>query len=303
MKLFVAGSNGQLARALADRAADAGVELLSLGRPQLDLERREGADLVAGFAPDAIINAAAYTAVDAAEQDTARAFAVNRDGAAWLAGIAEQQRIPFLHVSTDYVFDGCKSGAYDEDDEVNPQTAYGRTKRAGEEAVLAACPSALILRTAWVFSPYGANFVKTMLRLASERDSLRVVNDQVGNPTSAHDLAEALLTIVKRAAQTQESDRPCGIYHVAATGATTWFGFAQEIMRLAEAHGRRSVPVVPISSTEYPTPARRPANSQLDCGRLARDFALRLPCWERGLVATMHTLLAPGPAAAPRIEQ
>jgi dTDP-4-dehydrorhamnose reductase len=301
MKVFVAGSAGQLARALADRAAAPDMEIITTGRPQLDLEHREGADLIAAVAPDAIINAAAYTAVDAAEHESARAFAVNRDGAAWLAGIAAQRKIPFLHVSTDYVFDGAKSGPYTEDDAVNPQNAYGRTKRAGEEAVLTTYPSALVLRTAWVFSPYGQNFVKTMLRLARERDSLRVVSDQVGNPTSAHDIADVLLAITRRAVK--DSDHPRGVYHVTAAGTTSWFGFAQEIMRLAAERGHRAVPVVPITTADYPTPAKRPANSQLDCGKLARDFGVRLPCWKDSLAATLQVLLADGVAKVSRMER
>jgi dTDP-4-dehydrorhamnose reductase len=299
MKVFVAGSTGQLARALADRAARPDLEVVSLGRPQLDLERREGADSIAAFAPDVIINAAAYTGVDAAEQECARAFAINRDGAAWLASIAAQRKISFLHVSTDYVFDGAKSGAYTEDDVATPQSAYGRTKRSGEEAVLATCPSALVLRTAWVYSPYGQNFVKTVLRLANERDALRVVNDQIGNPTSALDIADALLAIARRAVQ--DRDHRHGIYHVTATGAVTWFGFAQEIMRLAAELGHRSIPVTPIATADYPTPAKRPANSQLDCGKLAHDFGLRLPCWKDSLAATMRALLIDGQDMASRI--
>ena len=290
MKIFVAGSTGQLARALVDCAAEAGIDALALGRPQLDLERRQGADRINAFAPEVIINAAAYTAVDAAEGDSARAFAVNRDGAAWLAGLAAQRKIPFLHVSTDYVFDGAKAAAYTEIDPPNPQTAYGRTKRAGEQAVLATCPDALIFRTAWVYSPHGQNFLKTMLRLATERESLRVVNDQIGNPTSAQDIAQALLTIAGRIVR--GTDHPRGIYHLAATGETTWFGFAQAIMRLADEHGYRAVPVMPIGTADYPTAAKRPANSRLDCSRLAHDFGLSLPRWQDGLAATMQALAA-----------
>jgi dTDP-4-dehydrorhamnose reductase len=289
MKIFVAGSTGQLARSLVDSAGAAGVEMLALGRPALDLERRQGAERIGAFAPDVIVNAAAYTAVDAAESDSERAFAINRDGAAWLAGLAAQRRIPFLHVSTDYVFDGAKADAYTESDTPNPQTAYGRTKRAGEEAVLATNPDALIFRTAWVYSPYGQNFVKTMLRLATEQESLRVVEDQHGNPTSARDIAAALLNVARRTVQ--QNDCPRGIYHLAATGETTWFGFAQAIMRLAADHGHRAVPVTPIATADYPTPARRPANSRLDCTRLERDFGLRLPCWRDGLAATITALL------------
>jgi dTDP-4-dehydrorhamnose reductase len=290
MKIFVAGSAGQLARALVDRAAGTGVQVLALGRPELDLERRSDGGRIAEFAPDAIINAAAYTAVDAAEQDSARAFAVNRDGAAWLAGIAAQRKIAFLHVSTDYVFDGTKGTPYSEDDLTNPQTAYGRTKRAGEEAVLTTCPAALIFRTAWVFSPYGQNFVKTMLRLAAEREVLRVVNDQVGNPTSAHDIAAALLDIA--GSVTRQASAPRGIYHLAAEGETTWFGFAEAIMALAAGRGYRTIPVTPVTSADYPAPAKRPANSRLDCRKLQRDFGLRLPCWRDSLAATMQALPA-----------
>jgi dTDP-4-dehydrorhamnose reductase len=301
MKIFVAGSAGQLARALVDCAGEAGVETLALGRPLLDLERRQGGERIETFAPDVIVNAAAYTAVDAAENDSARAFAVNRDGAAWLAGLAARRRIPFLHVSTDYVFDGEKTSAYNEADAPNPQTAYGRTKRAGEEAVLATLPEALIFRTAWVFSPYGGNFVKTMLRLAAERDQLRVVNDQTGNPTAAHDIAKALLLVARRVVQT--SDHPRGIYHLAATGDTTWFEFARAIMRLAPEHGHRAVPVTPIASADYPTAAQRPANSRLDCRRLAQDFGLSLPRWEDGLATTMRALAAERAGSPPGAAQ
>jgi dTDP-4-dehydrorhamnose reductase len=295
MRIFVAGSTGQLAQALVERAA-ADVNILALGRPQVDLERRDGDSHIAAFAPDVIINAAAYTAVDAAEHDSVRAFAINRDGAAWLAGIAAQRQIPFLHVSTDYVFDGTKGTAYAEDDAPNPQSAYGRTKRAGEEAVLATYPAALIFRTAWVYSPHGHNFLKTMLRLAAEREMLRVVNDQTGNPTAAHDLAAALLDIARRLAE--PGAHPRGIYHLAAEGETTWFGFAEEIMRLAAELGHRAVPVVPIAAADYPTPARRPANSRLDCAKLHRDFGLRLPCWRHSLAATMQAL-RPGQHSEP----
>lgn len=301
MRIFVAGSAGQLARALVDCAGEAHVETLALGRPQFDLEQRQGAELIEAFAPDVIVNAAAYTAVDAAEGDSARAFAVNRDGAAWLAGLAARRKVPFLHVSTDYVFDGAKPSAYTEADTPNPQTAYGRTKRAGEETVLATCPEALIFRTAWVFSPYGQNFVKTMLRLAAERESLRVVNDQSGNPTAAHDIARALLLVARRVAQ--GGDQPRGIFHLAATGETTWFEFAQAIMRLAAEHGHRAVPVMPIVSADYPTAAKRPANSRLDCRRLAQEFGLSLPRWQDGLAATMRALSGERTAAPSRAVQ
>lgn len=290
MKVFVAGSAGQVACALAGGAPASGMEILALGRPQLDLEHRAGAERIDAFGPDAIINAAAYTAVDAAETDVTRAFAVNRDGAAWLAGIAARRQIPFVHVSTDYVFGGDKPAAYTEDDPAGPQTAYGRSKRAGEEAVLATYPAALVVRTAWVYSAYGNNFVRTMLRLAAERDVLRVVNDQHGNPTSADDLAMALLEIARQAAR--QANQPRGIYHAVGAGDTTWFVFAQEIMRFAAQLGARAVPVEPIASADYPTPAQRPRNARLACGKLKRDFNLQLPAWRDSLARTMNALLA-----------
>lgn len=287
MRVLVAGSTGQLARALVDCAAAAGVELLTLGRPDFDIERRHGAERIGAFAPEVIINAAAYTAVDAAEGDSERAFAVNRDGAAWLAAIAAERRIQFLHVSTDYVFDGAKTTPYTESDRPNPQTVYGLSKFAGEEAVLEVFPEALIFRTAWVYSPYGQNFVKTMLRLAAERDSLRVVDDQSGNPTSAHDIATALLHIAKVRAQPKGTHR---LYHLAAAGEATWFSFAEAIMHLAGERGQRTVPIAPIASIDYPTAAKRPANSRLDCERLHRDFGLRLPLWRTSLAKTLTKL-------------
>lgn len=290
MKVFVAGFAGQLARALAARAATSGDEALALGRPQLDLELRAGAERIDAFAPDAIINAAAYTAVDAAETDPTRAFAINRDGAAWLAGIAARRQIPLVHVSTDYVFGGEKRSAYTEDDPTGPQTVYGQTKRAGEEAVLVTYPAALVVRTAWVYSPYGHNFVRTMLRLAAARDALRVVDDQHGNPTSADDLAAVLLEIVRQAVR--QTSRPRGIYHAVGAGDTTWFGFAQEIMRLAAQLGARAVPVMPIATADYPTSARRPRNARLACEKLKRDFNLQLPSWRDSLAKTMNALLA-----------
>jgi dTDP-4-dehydrorhamnose reductase len=291
MKVLVAGSTGQLAQALAEAASVARIELRAYGRPNLDLESRAGAEQIAALAPEVIINAAAYTAVDAAESDAARAFAVNRDGAAWLAGIAAARGIPFIHVSTDYVFDGAKSSAYVEHDATGPLGVYGRSKREGEQAVLHVCPHALIVRTAWVYSAYGSNFVKTMLRLAREREALRVVDDQIGNPTSAHDIAAALLAIARTMLSGTASDA-CGIFHLAARGETTWCGFARAIMRLADEAGHRSVPVVPITTAEYPTPARRPANSRLDCGKLQATFGIALPDWRESLPGVVRRLVA-----------
>lgn len=291
MKVLVAGATGQLARALVDVARRPPIEILALGRPELDLETRQGEERIAAFAPEVIINAAAYTAVDAAEKEQDRAFAINRDGAAWLAGIAAQRRIPFIHVSTDYVFDGAKTSAYAEDDATAPLGVYGRSKLEGEQAVLRVHPRAIVCRTAWVYSPYGSNFVKTMLRLARERDELRVVDDQIGNPTSALDIAAALLAIAGQVCATRQRETG-GIYHMTAAGDVTWCGFAREIMRLAGGEGgHRSVLVAPIATADYPTPARRPANSRLDCSKLQRAFGLHLPRWQESLAVTMKRLL------------
>lgn len=291
MKVFVAGNAGQLARALIDLTLASRIELMALGRPELDLETKAGVERIEAFAPDVIINAAAYTAVDAAERDAAQAFAVNREGAAWLAGIAAERGVPFVHVSTDYVFDGAKTSAYVEDDETGPLGVYGRSKLEGEQAVLRAYPRAIVCRTAWVYSPYGNNFVKTMLRLARERDELRVVDDQVGNPTSAHDIAAALLVVAEKV-YVDPAPSFNGVFHLTAQGETTWCGFAREIMRIAGALRHRSVPVAPITTEDYPTPAKRPANSRLDCAKLQRAFGVRLPHWQESLSMTVSRLVA-----------
>jgi len=288
MKVLVAGSRGQLARALVEVEIEA--DLRAFGRPKLDLETKTGSEWIEAFAPDVIINAAAYTAVDMAEKDEARAFAVNRDGAAWLAGIAAAHGVPFVHVSTDYVFDGAKSSAYVEDDATRPLGVYGRSKLEGEQAVLQVCPKAIVCRTAWVYSAYGNNFVKTMLRLARERDELRVVDDQIGNPTSAHDIATALLAMA-RTMHLGAAPNSCGIFHLAAQGDLTWCGFAREIMRLANSVGHRAVPVMPIVTAEYPTPAKRPANSRLNCRKLQAEFGFVLPHWQASLPVVVSRLV------------
>ena len=227
--ILVAGKNGQLARCLADVGAQRAVPIFSAGRPEIDLEDSSSIErVVTAVLPEAIVNAAAYTAVDMAESEPQRAFAVNRDGAGQLAATARRLRIPFIHVSTDYVFDGRKSVPYCEDDAPSPLGVYGRSKLEGETAVMTGNPDALVFRTSWIYSPYGANFVKTMLRLADTHDLVRVVDDQLGAPTAANDLASAILDAVAQVVEKKIQVEP-GIYHVTAAGETTWFGFANAI--------------------------------------------------------------------------
>ncbi len=288
MKLLVAGASGQLAHALVERSRRlADVTVTAMGRPQLDLlDQASITRAIETVRPDVVVNAAAYTAVDKAESDAAAAFALNRDGAGALAAAARTAGCPIIHVSTDYVFDGAKSGAYVEEDATNPMGVYGRSKLEGEAAVAAGNARHIILRTAWIYGPHGSNFLKTMLRLARERPELRVVADQHGNPTYAPHLADAILVI---AAQVGSTNR-WGIYHAAATDDTTWHGFASAIIAAAKPLGVAQIPVRPITTAEYPTPARRPANSCLDCGKLERAFGVRLPPWQQGLAECIAAL-------------
>ncbi len=290
MRVVVTGRDGQLARSLADRAArHPGLEVVTLGRPDLDLERPSTvAGLIAEARPDIVVNAAAYTAVDKAEQESAIAFAVNRDGAAAVAETAARLEVPLVHVSTDYVYGGDKPGPYVESDPTAPLGVYGRSKLAGEEAVRAAHPGAVILRTSWVYSPFGNNFVKTMLRFASERDELRVVDDQTGNPTSALDLADAILRIAPRLAGEPPSPQ---VLHLAGEGSVTWHGFAAYIFERAAKRGIRVPRLVAIPTSAYPTPARRPANSRLDCSAFRERFGFSPPFWQHGVDETLSRLL------------
>jgi dTDP-4-dehydrorhamnose reductase len=232
--------------------------------------------------PQIVLNAAAYTAVDRAESDAAAAFAINRDGAGALARACESAGCPIVHISTDYVFDGSKTDPYVETDTTNPIGVYGRSKLEGEAAVAAANSRHLIVRTAWLYAPYGQNFLRTMLRLASERAELRVVGDQHGNPTYVPHLADVLLALAGRIAAVPQ-DQPWGIYHAAGLGDATWAQFAAAIVRAGARLGVPEIPVRPIPTDEYPTPVRRPANSRLDCGKLQRTFGLQLPSWQQGL--------------------
>lgn len=275
MRILVAGRSGQLATALTAQAAVLDLATTPLGRPELDLERPARlASRIAAERPDLVINAAAYTAVDRAESEPARAFAVNRDGAAALAAAASSLGLPFVHISTDYVFDGRKGAPYVETDATAPLNVYGHSKLAGEQAVLAAHSDALILRTSWVFSPFGSNFLKTMLRLGAERPVLRVVDDQFGTPTSATDLAAVILAIAPRLRR-----EGGGLYHAAGAASTSWHDLAALIFAESRKHGGPAPRLEAIRTPDYPTPAQRPANSSLDSSALADRFGTRPRPW------------------------
>jgi len=295
MRIFVAGSSGQVALSLKEAAERKGIDLVCAGRPSFDLKDADGMRAaVNSYGPTAIINAAAYTAVDKAEEEEALATAINAEGAAALALIAAELDIPFIHISTDYVFAGGKEAPYTEDDPTGPTGAYGRSKLKGEKAVMAANPNAMIFRTAWVYSPFGKNFLKTMLMLARTRDELGVVADQVGNPTYAPDIAEALLAVLERIETAGWQPSYAGIYHLAGTGDTNWHAFAEAIFEAGKAHGLKRPHVKALTTADYPTPAKRPANSRLDCSKLGETFDVHLPSWEQSMIMCVNRLSEAG---------
>jgi dTDP-4-dehydrorhamnose reductase len=290
MRIAVTGSCGQVATSLLERAGS-GLEVVALGRPGFDLADR--AAVIAGLeaaGPDVIVNAAAYTAVDKAEAEETLAFRVNGEGAGHVAEAAARLGVPLLHLSTDYVFDGALDRPYREDDPTGPTGAYGRSKLAGEKEVARRCQNSIILRTAWVYSPFGANFVRTMLRVNETRDEVGVVADQRGNPTSAIDIAAALIAV---AARVKDDSAPAlrGIFHMTGSGEASWADFAEAVFGEAEARGRRATRVKRIATADYPTPARRPSNSRLDNEKLARVYGLSLPDWRRSVAACCARLL------------
>lgn len=293
MRLLVTGREGQLARSLAERAAGRnGVELVAIGRPELDLERPETiAAVVARIAPDAIINCAAYTAVDQAEDEPELAHRVNAEAPGHLAAAAARAGARFVQISTDYVYDGGGDRPYAEDAPTGPLGVYGRTKLAGEDAARAACPDTVVVRTSWVYSPFGRNFVRTMMTLAETRDALTVVGDQFGNPSSALDLADGLLALADRWAQAPRLGLGA-TYHLAGTGSTSWAGLAEEVMAQCRALGRPSAAVTPIAWTDWPTRAERPRNSRLDTGAFARDVGYAAPPWRDSTADVVRRLAA-----------
>lgn len=294
-RYVVTGVAGQVVQSLVEQAkGNSAVEVIPLGRPALDLGEPETIESVLRAAkPDLIVSAAAYTAVDQAETDEAAAFAVNAQGPAELARVAKALGVPLVHISTDYVFDGSKAAPYNESDPVAPLGVYGRSKLEGEQQVAANTSDYAILRTAWVYSPYGKNFLRTMLRLAETRDELNVVDDQIGNPTSAQDIADAVLA-VGRNLLTSNDAALRGVFHLSGTGEGSWADFATEIFRLSKLQGGVHAQVGRIPSSAYPTPARRPANSRLDCTKLAEVHGVTLPDWRLSTERVVKQVLAEG---------
>ena len=281
MRILLLGGSGQVGHALQVGNPFAG-DLVAATRRDCDLTDISGLrKLLRRVRPDVIVNAAAYTAVDKAESDSETCFAVNATAPGVMASEAAALGAKLVHYSTDYVFDGTKAGPYNEDDPTGPRNVYGASKLAGERAIAEAGCEFLILRTSWVYSNYGANFLKTMLRLGAERPDLRIVADQHGAPTSAEAIAEATIRILKNIAA---GFWVRGVFHMTAAGATTWHGFASAIF--ARAAGKTPV-LVPITTAEYPTPAARPVNSVLSNDKFAAAFGFRLPHWDEQLAAVM----------------
>ena len=280
MRVVVTGAGGQVGSYLCAQGLELGNKMHGFSHHELDISDAKAVEnVIALIEPDVVVNAAAFTAVDKAEQEQRPAYAVNRDGAAHLAGACKGAGIPLIHISTDYVFDGQEARAYTEDDPISPLDVYGRSKAEGEAAVRNMCDTYIILRTAWVFSATGSNFVKTMVKLASERDILRVVADQKGCPTYAGDIADAILDMLP-----QLGNGKWGTYHYCGTPEVSWHGFAEAIVE--EAHKLMAVSarqIEAISTRDYPTAARRPANSVLDCSRIEKIFGIRQRSWREAL--------------------
>lgn len=284
MKVLITGKNGQVGSCLVSQLSNmTEINFLALGREELDItDAEQVSKIVDEYKPSIIINAAAYTAVDKAESEVELANAINNFGPKNLAKAAAQVNAAIIHISTDYVFSGSKDGWYTETDEVNPQGVYGQTKLAGEQSVVQECDAHIILRTAWVFSEFGNNFVKTMLRLAQTRNTLGVVGDQFGGPTYAGDIAK---TIVSIAQQLQQGSTKFGVYNYSGYPHVSWQEFASEIFEKAFAKNLIQSPVMvnSILTVDYPTPAKRPANSKLDCSKITTDFSIQPSDWKAAL--------------------
>jgi dTDP-4-dehydrorhamnose reductase len=294
MRLLLLGGSGQVGsefRAL-DRPKD--VVVVAPDLDALDVAKPGAiADAIAAGPWHAVVNAAAYTNVDRAESERDLAFAINAHAAGTIANETARHGIPLIHISTDYVFDGRKGAPYVETDAPAPLNVYGESKLASERAVAATNPRHVILRTSWVYSPHGHNFVRTILRLAAERQRLTIVDDQRGCPTAARDVARTCRDIALLCAQSPK-DVPYGLYHFCGKGETTWCGLTKAIVEMAAPHLSRVPEIVPIATAGYPTPAIRPRDTRLDCSAIARAFAISPRPWQDGLAETLHQLLPAG---------
>ncbi|MAY64107.1 MAG: dTDP-4-dehydrorhamnose reductase [Rhizobiales bacterium] len=290
MRILVTGREGQVVNSLLDsvRRRHPDIEIMPLGRPWLDLQQTDMIySRIEAARPDAVVSAAAYTAVDLAESEPDKAERVNGFAPGEIGRAARALGVPVVHLSTDYVFDGRKPHPYRESDPVAPLGVYGRTKLAGERMLAAMNDNHAILRTAWVYSPFGKNFVKTMLRLGLERDRISVVSDQIGNPTSALDIAETIIQVTRNLLADDDA-RLRGVFHMTGEGEASWAEFAQEIFSVWRKMNGRVAEVEPIPTSAYPTPAARPANSRLDCARLADVHRIRMPHWRESLDEVMR---------------
>jgi dTDP-4-dehydrorhamnose reductase len=285
--ILVTGGTGQVATELAQRAV-----VRRVGRPEFDFDQPETIDAVfAAAQPSLVVNAAAWTAVDAAEAHVEAALRANRDGPGRLAQLCAEAGVPLIHISTDYVFDGDKGAPYLETDAPSPTGIYGSSKLAGEAAVLAAGGQAVILRTSWVYAAIGKNFIRTMLNAALKTNTLKVVADQHGCPTNAGDLADAILAVAARIGAGWQPDYG-GVFNAAGTGSASWYEFAMAAFKQAARHGRAMPDVTPITTADWPTPTKRPADSRLDCSKLARVFGVTLPDWQPSLARTVDAIIA-----------
>ena len=296
-RVLVTGQGGQLATGLAESLPGQGFEAMLVGQPDFEFDKPE--TVMAAFKtlrPEAVVNCAAWTAVDAAEDDEAGAFRANSLGPELVARLCAEAAIPLIQISTDYVYDGLKGSAYVESDLPNPLSAYGRTKLAGEWAALAANPMTAVLRTAWVFSPVGRNFVRTMLAAGATRPELRVVADQHGHPTAAPDLADAITAILVRIRQAGWQPAFRGVFHAKASNATNWHAFAEAIFEGATPHGGPRPRILAIATHEYPVKATRPVDGRMDGTKLTETFGVTLPTWQKGLERVLRALESPSPA-------
>lgn len=293
-QLFCIGKSGQVARALQERCAAQAIELTAIGRPDVDLLKPESLKAaIETAAPKVVINAAAYTQVDQAETDQDAAFALNADGPKQLAEICAGLNLPLIHISTDYVFDGAGTAPFLETDQTAPINVYGASKLAGEAHVRAALTQHVILRTSWVYSPFGANFVKTMLRLARDRGEVSVVDDQIGSPTSALEIADVIIEI-SQAISTRAGERVFGTYHFTSDGAASWADVAEEIFSVYEERTGCKITLNRIPSSDYPTPAARPLNSRLDTRKITDTLGITPRPWRESVRETVNRLMDEG---------